>query len=54
MPKTNRQNRLNVETVIVSNPSLVNPPIAMPDLLALFERLGLAETVIELRRLMTP
>lgn len=31
--------------------SLVNPPVAMSELLALFERLGLAETVIELRRL---
>jgi hypothetical protein len=31
---------------------LVNPPVAIPDLLALFDRLGLIETVIELRRLM--
>lgn len=32
--------------------SLLNPPVPMADLLALFERLGLAETVTELRRLM--
>jgi predicted nucleic acid-binding protein len=29
-----------------------NPPVAMPDLLALFERLGLTATVLELRRFM--
>lgn len=31
---------------------LVNPPITMDELLALFEKLGLIETVIELRRLL--
>jgi predicted nucleic acid-binding protein len=32
--------------------SLINPPVLMPDLLSLFERLGLVETVAELRRQM--
>ena len=32
--------------------SLINPPIPMPDLLDLFERLGLTETAAESRRLM--
>jgi predicted nucleic acid-binding protein len=32
--------------------SLVNPPVAMAELLAIFERLGLADTVVELRRLL--
>jgi hypothetical protein len=31
---------------------LINPPVSMPDLLAIFERLGLMETVTELRRLL--
>ncbi len=30
---------------------LINPPIGLPELLGLFERLGLSETVVELRRL---
>ena len=32
--------------------SLINPPVPMPGLLALFERVGLVETVAELRGLM--
>jgi hypothetical protein len=41
-----------VDMVREQQTRLVNPPVAMPDLLVLFERLGLIETVIELRRLM--
>lgn len=41
-----------VEIVRDQQASLVNPPIPMPDLLNLFERLDLVETVAELRRLM--
>jgi hypothetical protein len=29
-----------------------NPPVSMPELLALFERIGLTETVSELRTLL--
>jgi hypothetical protein len=32
--------------------SLINPPVPMPELLGLFERIGLVETVAELRRLL--
>jgi hypothetical protein len=32
--------------------SLINPPIPMSELLGIFERIGLAETVAELRRLL--
>ena len=31
---------------------LINPPITMTELLAVFERLSLTETVLELRRLL--
>jgi hypothetical protein len=41
-----------VEIVRDQQISLINPPIPMPDLLSLFERLDLVETVAELRRLM--
>ena len=41
-----------VDAIRVQHARLVNPPVTMPELLALFERLGLAETVIELRRLL--
>ena len=40
-----------VDAVRSQQARLRNPPVAMPDLLALFERLGLVETVVELRRL---
>ena len=40
-----------VEVVRDQQISLRNPPVAMQDLLALFERIGLIETVAELRRL---
>jgi hypothetical protein len=43
-----------VEAVREQQARLVNPPVTMPDLLALFERLGLIKTVIELRCLMQP
>ena len=43
---------LVVDAVRAQQERLVNPPVAMPDLLAAFERLGLVETVLELRRLM--
>ncbi len=42
-----------IDAVRRQQASLVNPPITMPDLLALFERIGLVETVTELRRLTT-
>jgi len=41
-----------VDAVRDQQAALRNPPIPMPDLLALFERLGLLTTTIELRRLM--
>lgn len=41
-----------VDAVRDQQASLLNPPVAMPDLLSLFERLGLINTVAELRRLM--
>jgi hypothetical protein len=41
-----------VDAVRKQQASLLNPPVPMPELLALFERLGLAETAAELRRLM--
>ena len=40
-----------VDAVRSQQARLTNPPVAMPDLLALFERLGLVQTVVELRRL---
>lgn len=43
---------LVVEAVRDQQASLLNPPVSMPDLLAVFERIGLVETVAELRRLM--
>ena len=42
-----------VDAVRKQQASLVNPPVAMSELLALFEKLDLGETVIELRRLMS-
>ena len=41
-----------VDVVRTQQARLRNPPVPMPELLALFERLGLVETVGELRRLM--
>jgi hypothetical protein len=41
-----------VDAVRRQQASLLNPPVPMEELLALFERLDLAETVAELRRLM--
>jgi predicted nucleic acid-binding protein len=41
-----------VDTVRAQQSSMTKPPISMSDLLALFERIGLAETVAKLRRLM--
>jgi hypothetical protein len=41
-----------VEAVRRQQTSLLNPPVPMAELLALFERLDLIETVTELRRLM--
>ncbi len=41
-----------VDAVRKQQASLLNPPVRMPDLLALFERLGLTHTVTELHRLM--
>jgi hypothetical protein len=43
---------LVVDAVREQQERLVNPPVALADLLAAFERLGLVETVLELRRLM--
>lgn len=43
---------LVVEAVRDQQAALIRPPVAMPELLALFERLGLTETVAELRRQM--
>jgi predicted nucleic acid-binding protein len=42
-----------IDAVRRQQASLLNPPITMPDMLALFERIGLVETVAELRRLIT-
>jgi predicted nucleic acid-binding protein len=42
-----------VDAVRKQQASLLNPPVPMPDLLALFERLDLVATVTELRRLLT-
>jgi hypothetical protein len=41
-----------VDAVRAQQARLRNPPVPMPELLELFERLGLVETVTELRRLM--
>ena len=41
-----------VDAVRRQQASLLKPPVGMKELLALFERLGLAETVIELRHLL--
>ena len=41
-----------VDAVRTQHASMANPPVNMDELLALFERIGLAETVTELRRLM--
>jgi hypothetical protein len=41
-----------VDAVRAQQARLRNPPVPMPELLDLFERLGLVETVAELRRLM--
>ena len=43
---------LVVDTVRTQQAALTNPPVVMDELLATFERLGLVETVLELRRLM--
>ncbi len=43
---------LVVDAVRDQQTRLVNPPISMTELFAIFEQLGLAETVAELRRLM--
>jgi hypothetical protein len=43
---------LVVDAVRAQQASLAKPPLTMGELLARFERLGLAETVTELRRLM--
>jgi predicted nucleic acid-binding protein len=40
-----------VDAVRLQQANMANPPVSMNDLLALFERIGLAETVAELRRL---
>jgi predicted nucleic acid-binding protein len=41
-----------LEIVHDQHMSLTKPPMSMPELLALFEKIGLVETVTELRRLM--
>ncbi len=43
---------LVVDTVREQQADLTNPPVPMAELLAIFERVGLAETVVELRRLL--
>ena len=43
---------LVIEAICEQQLSLTNPPVPMSDMLALFERLDLIETVVELRRLM--
>ena len=42
---------LVVDAVRDQQAALRNPPVPMPALMALFERLGLTETTAELRRL---
>jgi hypothetical protein len=42
---------LVVDAVRAQQAALTNPPVAMPELFVAFERLGLVETVLELRRL---
>jgi len=44
---------LVIDAVRDQQASLVNPPMSMSELLAVFERLSLTETVLELRRLMS-
>jgi hypothetical protein len=41
-----------IDAVRKQQASLINPPVPMPDLLSLFEKLGLVGTVFEIRRLM--
>jgi hypothetical protein len=41
-----------IEAVRAQQASLTRPPFSMAELLALFERIGLAETVAELQRMM--
>jgi predicted nucleic acid-binding protein len=41
-----------VDAVRTQHASMANPPVSMDELLELFERIGLAETVAQLRRLM--
>lgn len=43
---------LVVDAVRDQQARLVNPPVSMAELLSAFERLGLVETILELRRLM--
>ena len=43
---------LVIDAVRDQQASLINPPITMIELLAVFERLSLTETVLELRRLL--
>ncbi len=43
---------LVVDAVRDQQADLINPPVSMAGLLGIFERIGLAETVVELRRLM--
>ena len=43
---------LVVDTVREQQSNLLKPPVALAELLAVFERVGLVETVLELRRLM--
>ena len=43
---------LVIDAVRDQQASLVNPPMSMSELLAVFERLSLTDTVLELRRLM--
>ncbi len=45
---------LVVDTVREQQSDLVNPPVRMSDLLDIFQRIGLTETVVELRRLLEP
>jgi len=44
---------LVVDAVRDQQARLTNPPVTMNELLAIFERVGLAETVVELRRLLS-
>ena len=41
-----------VDAIRAQQSRLINPPVSMPDLLALFEKQGLTETVSELRHLL--